>query len=711
MPGRTLTTKQVHNHAMEFIREKDDGAIVCFDYFDTLVTRIVAPQYTKQIACFQLSRILNHTISGKELYQIRCSLEASLCEQNAKRGLDLEFNLKLLGEQLFNHLDRDGNHFLNRFSKDQFASTILNIEVAVEKLVQRPCQDVVSLLNDLKKRRTTTILISDFYLPGAYFSELLRHHELDELFDQIYISSDFCITKGGQGRLYDKIIQDHHLNKNNMLMIGDNPHADGQMAKEKGIESLVLCSQKSKNFYRTWENRKAKQNCQQKLKKRVKSIRKHGGAHFPEMGISLWWFIWKLLEKLIRDDVASVFFLSREGELLKILFDALQEGMFGNQIIKTHYLLASRKSTYIASLKQLKKESFSKLFFQYRDISPKDFLLSLNFSQHQAVEICDHIGIAFDEKHVNFPDTKYFKQIISNSFFEKSYENLRVTQRENFIRYLLSFDPNILQKEISFVEVGWKGSIQDNIFNILKQQVRVTGYYIGLLSSPYEHPRMKKIGILFSEGPPSSPFMAVYNNNRSLFEMVLGASHGSAEGYFSSRKEIEKRWDKSIYMHQEIKDDQGAIFITTVEHPEEKKLFVDKIKPIQLNILRLTARLNQIAIIDGGKLPDEKFFAKQHGRMTFFPRKGEIDFFEALYHLENFGVFEFTKFHPDEKVPWKKRLFNLKSVLVDPDLLEIGFWPPIILRHLGIDSYRHVDGLRRAIRNFGLNGLSCILPF
>ncbi len=711
MPANTLTTKQVRNRAMEFIREKGEGAVVCFDYFDTLVTRIVAPQYTKQIACFNLSRILNHKISGKELYQIRYDLEASLCEQNSKRGLDLEFNLRSLGEQLFDSLDKEEVQRLGRFSKNQFASVILNIEVAVEKLVQKPCKDVASLLSDLKENKITTILISDFYLPGEYFSKLLQHHRLDGLFDHIYISSDFCITKGGQGRLYDRIIQDHDLIRNNMLMIGDNPHADGQMARKKGIESLLVCSEESKRFYRNWENKKAKQNRPRILKKRVKSLRKYGGSHFPEMGMTLWWFIWKLLEKLIRDDVTSVFFLSREGELLKKLFDTLQEAMFGSAVIETHYLLASRKSTYIASLKQLKEENFSKLFYQYRDISPKDFLLSLNFSQHQAVDICNHIGIAFDDKHVNFPDTEYFRQIISSPIFKETYEKLRTTQKVNFIRYLLSFDPDILQKEIFFIEVGWKGSIQENIFNILKQKVRITGYYIGLLSSPFQHPQMKKNGVLFSEGPPSSPFMAVYNNNRSLFEMVLGASHGSAEGYFSSEKGIGERCDELINMHQEIKDEQGKLFITTVEHFEEKKLFEKKIKPIQLNISKLTTRLNRLAIISGGKLPNEKFFAKQHGRMTFFPRKGEIDFFEALYHLENFGVFEFTKFNPEEKVDWKKRLFNLKSVLVDPELLEIGFWPPIILRHLGIDAYRHIDGLKRAIGTFGLNGLSCILPF
>lgn len=712
MSDHTLTTKQVRDLAMEFIRVNDNNPVVCFDYFDTLATRVVAPQYTKQMAAFQLSRLLKNQISGKELYNIRYDLEASMCLENAKRGLDMEFNLKILGERLFDVIKKRGKYFLSRFSKDQFALIILDIEVAVEKLVQRPCLEMVSLLKSVKAKHATTVLISDFYLPAKNIIQLLHHHQMDEIFDHIYISADFCITKGGGGRLYDKIIRDLSIDRDKILMIGDNPHADSQMAKERGIKSLLLNRQNEKKFYQDWEtNHNRKENRHQRTKNEiVATIRKHGGHVFPEMGLIIWWFIWKLLERLIHDDVPSVFFLSREGELLKKLFDKLQEEMFGRQIIKSNYLLASRKSTYIASLKPLPKEDFSKLFFQYRDISPKDFLLSLNFSHHQAMEICEHIGVNFNEKYHNFPETLTYKQIISTPLFKTSYERLRKKQRENFIRYISSSNPDIKMKEIHLVEVGWKGSIQENIFNIFKKHLKVTGYYIGLLSSPVQHRDLKKIGILFSE-IPSSSFMSVYNNNRSLFEMFLGASHGSAEGYFSSRQEIKERNDASVEIHSEIKDDEGDLFVTTVEYSEEKNLYTKKIQPIQQKMSKIASILNHRFIFPESRLPGERFFAKQHGRMTFFPRKREIDFFERLYHLENFGVFEFTKFRPEEKVTLKRRLFNLKSVLVDPDILEIGFWPPVILRHLGIDFYRHIDGPRRAFKNFGISGLSCILPF
>ncbi|MBW2328502.1 MAG: hypothetical protein JRF04_02610, partial [Deltaproteobacteria bacterium] len=53
-----------------------------------------------------------------------------------------------------------------------------------------------------------------------------------------------------------------------------------------------------------------------------------------------------------------------------------------------------------------------------------------------------------------------------------------------------------------------------------------------------------------------------------------------------------------------------------------------------------------------------------------------------------------------KKLSLKQRLRNLKNILKDPAILETGFWPPIILRRLGLDLYRHVDGRKRLSREF-----------
>ncbi len=92
---------------------------------------------------------------------------------------------------------------------------------------------------------------------------------------------------------------------------------------------------------------------------------------------------------------------------------------------------------------------------------------------------------------------------------------------------------------MSIVDVGWKGSIQDNLFYILDQEVAVAGYYVGSLIATERRKNNRKQGLLFDDTPRLSPYFHVYNNNRSLYEMMLGASHGSADGYYT-REQFEQ---------------------------------------------------------------------------------------------------------------------------------------------------------------------------
>lgn len=696
----------MYRKTLEFVEIKNKGSVVCFDFFDTLVTRSVMPEYTKKIAARQLSRLLVKQIGSQELYDIRHHMEAEICSENQGSGADLEFNLKDLAIRLYQELNERDITELQNYTQDAFVDVILDLELAVEKQVQCPCQDMIELLEELNKKNVKTLLISDFYLPKSAFSELLRYHGLEKYFNHVYISCEYLQTKGS-GRLYDLIVNELGLKKQAMLMIGDNAHADKKMAEDVGIQALQLNRKDHYRSYEEWENVQSDPKLlQQSL---VEQTHAHGETTFPEMGLSLWYFTHRLFDQMLSDGVKNVFFLSREGEFLKSLFVLYQQQFFGREVIESHYLLASRKSTYIASLQSLPEEDFSKLFYQYRDISPRDFFLSLNFTETQCEMVCQPLGITSDKRLSNFPETQEFHKILQNKEFVALYENLRRAQRDNFNDYVKSFGVNVERDGFFLVDVGWKGSMQENLFKILGEHIRVSGYYVGLLSSSVSHPMIQKTGILFNEIPAPDQFFPVYNNNRSMFEMMLGASHGSAEGYFVSEGEVEQRDNGCLHSRRVLADQSREVFLAVAEAEEEEQLFHKVIQPLQKQIIDLFGRVNQCMLSSFNKTPHEDWFAGQHGRMVFLPKKKEVDFFESLYHLENFGVFEFTTFKTGEKLSLFKRISNLKAVVTDPPLLEIGFWPPVILRHLGVGAYRHIDGFRRYRKIFGLRRLVCIL--
>jgi hypothetical protein len=87
--------------------------------------------------------------------------------------------------------------------------------------------------------------------------------------------------------------------------------------------------------------------------------------------------------------------------------------------------------------------------------------------------------------------------------------------------------------------------------------------------------------------------------------------------------------------------------------------------------------------------------------MVFLPLGKEINFFENLYHFENFGVFEYTDFRNHNRISLKQQWQHFITIRKNPAMLEMGIWPPIILRRLGLDWYRYINGRRRFRREFG----------
>ena len=136
------------------------------------------------------------------------------------------------------------------------------------------------------------------------------------------------------------------------------------------------------------------------------------------------------------------------------------------------------------------------------------------------------------------------------------------------------------------------------------------------------------------------------------------------------------------------------MLVTTLDLPEERRLFGEEIQPIQEQIFADACRLNQAFLRSGCTVPEPEWFARRHARMVFTPTKEEIDFFEYLYGFENFEIFERTDFCTDAKLSLIERWQNFVVLRKNPAILEMGIWPPIILRRLGLDFYRHINGYR-----------------
>lgn len=678
---------------------------VCFDYFDTLVSRSVAPEYTKVIAAEHLSTLLGLQLSGRTLYEIRQEVELSLCRKNVLLGDDGEFNLCVLASELYAILKKIGGLQGYFASEEVFVESFVALELAIEIQTQKISDELLHLVFWLKEKKIKVYLISDFYIPGGYFPRMLAPHGLADVFSEIFVSTDYNVTKSS-GKLYEKVLTAIGCRPSELVMIGDNEHSDWKIPEELGIRAFLVDTVEQKKLYSTWQNLYSSQQQRKALieKEFSRLAAKDAGAFFPEMASTLWLFTTKLFRRLLGNRAKTVLFCSKEGEFLKKLFIAFQEIVYGKQIIQAEYLLVSRKATFICSLKPLADEDFHRLFDQYRDLSIEEFLLSLNFSTFDAEEICSGLNFDWKIRHFDLKSRPEFTSLIGHAVFKEHYERHRREQKDHLRRYLEAFDLDV-NDGIFLVDVGWKGSIQNNIFHAFDGLIDVTGYYIGLLSPTDLHPKNRKEGLVFSDFPGHTPFVHVYNNNRSLFEMLLGATHGSADGYFSPEafSRVQKRRSSTLYTTVYFNGESTGV--TVLDLPAERELYQQYIQPLQAAIEEQFVKFSKVYASAGDVSPEPEWFARQHARMVFHPSVDEIDFYANLYHLENFGLFEFTRFAAKTSPHLLQRIKNLTELLKNKEaILETGVWPPIIFRKQGLLFLQRIDGLKRHRRCFQEGG-------
>ncbi len=382
---------------------------------------------------------------------------------------------------------------------------------------------------------------------------------------------------------------------------------------------------------------------------------------FPELATTLFYFVERLYDALVAQKVEQVYFMSREGQPLMRLFDIYRERVGGT--IKSHYLEVSRRSTLLPSLSSLAEENFETLFRQYRRISLREFLSSLGL-EAQVKGIAEALALpdgAENLREEDFPTSPTFTALKALPQFYNSYELARVARRNAFIDYLADLSGGALPVRLVVVDVGWKGTIQDNLFALLCRGGdtpvwAVTGYYVGLVAEGAAGPNNQKHGLLFSSVGVPSPKFHVFNENRALFEVVLAADHGSIVSYEAT----------SDGHARPIRGDF-----------EEGEMLAAEVFPVQCQVFKHFKRLvSAMSPLDERRSMLFERVVRGHARMVFSPTRPEKKWFSSVFHVENYGVFEHSRFSAFEIQPkLAERLRFLMQVLLRRNIGILGFWP------------------------------------
>ena len=368
-----------------------------------------------------------------------------------------------------------------------------------------------------------------------------------DYFSSIYISSEKACRKS-TGNLYKLILKELGLKPIEITMIGDNYKSDYEVPRSLGLNAI----------YRQYIDKNTTV-AEKELVRLYNQILFSNSkkAPFNIFLADIVFFISKLHKKMIQDDVQIALFCSREGQLLKRLFDIYQDTFFGkNQKICTEYFYVSRRSTLYSSFTSLEDEEFEMIFRQYKKITLQNFLLNLNFSDNEIILICQDLKekptyvLTVDDhlleklkKHPQFI-TKFNKEKKDSQLLRDYIE--RLTKNQN---------------EVYLVDVGWKGTIQDSIKKALPDK-RIVGYYLGLMLNVYSvENKTDKTGLLFSDYPNKSEFYDIVSRNFEFYEDIFVADHGPVLKYKKDSEIIPILEDdkKHVSIYQAVKDYQEEL--------------------------------------------------------------------------------------------------------------------------------------------------------
>ena len=245
-----------------------------------------------------------------------------------ERGTDIiEVSLEEIIEQI---------SFVYNLTEEQ-RNWLIEKETQAEIDAVRPIKDRIEFMHSLAREGHKVILISDMYLPRKIIDEMLRKADPSLLKYDLFLSSELGYQKS-TGLLYQYVFFNSDTIYKKWVHYGDNEHADKTVPERYGIEAVhheIL-------GFNTYENRLANyiktydafqvanlmrdfrsRNGIDKFIKNVTSEQSTMYYAYAYVSMYLVPYVYWTLEHSMKNGRDVVYFITRDGNLLKPIADAI----------------------------------------------------------------------------------------------------------------------------------------------------------------------------------------------------------------------------------------------------------------------------------------------------------------------------------------------------------------------------------------------------
>lgn len=342
----------------------------------------------------------------------------------------------------------------------------LEIEAEIENVEAK--EDKLEILYNLLNSYQEVILISDMYLPKEVIKKMLFKVDpkLAEL--KLYLSSDIGDQKS-TSLLYLDIFEDLNYDYSEWIHYGDNRHADFNIPKNINIKPIHHNLTKFNGYENSLVNRNKNYDtfllANQLARFRENDKSRLNYYSFSYISSYFVPYISWSIKKAIKENITTLYFISRDGELLKKIADEIIEVRGYN--IKTKYIYGSRKAWRIPSFIEEIDDEFFSPFGNFTGLSNFESALhALHINENE-----------FD---IIFPELMHIKNI--SEFDKNTKELVRLSAKSNikYINLLLEkakeereIVNEYLKQEIdfdekfAFVEYWGRGYTQDCLDRLL----------------------------------------------------------------------------------------------------------------------------------------------------------------------------------------------------------------------------------------------------
>ncbi|MGF6286121.1 HAD family hydrolase [Pseudomonas silensiensis] len=469
------------DHCRELSQQIQRHPIISFDVFDTLLYRpFKSPSDMFEFMSDEVRQICN--LPSLDFRAARRAAEKAAFEEAIARG-DGETRIdeiyKAFAEQTGVGQER--------------AERVQQLEMQMEMDILYPRLSGFKAFNEARSLGKRIIIISDMYLPRDFLEAILKKNGY-EGYERFYVSSEARVKKHN-GRLFDHVLEDLNVDPKTILHVGDNVAADVVRAKERGIKPfhLIKASEvfaKCDSFMTPWSRDEERHSLDWKMILAVAGNRFHDNPYLPHrrgtlfcgdpwrlgyygqgpmlLGYTKW-----LMEKAIRDGVKRLYFLSRDGLIMKEAYDRIAQNY--PDAPSSHYLLCSRRAVNLAKVRDehgvmdLLQVDYARTTIQH--------LLSSRFGVYPA-----NVPTELLAKHnltLETIVTNKHQEMLKPFFLDLL--PLIVTaaskERANYLEYLEG--TGLLDSgEVALVDIGYAGTMQESLYLLTDRKKLFGGYYL-----------------------------------------------------------------------------------------------------------------------------------------------------------------------------------------------------------------------------------------